>query len=145
MGIYTLSFSSAAVLFPEGSYMLITIDSQFTIMDDYCKEMSGFIQGSTLATSNLLCRRESSNSILITGYGQIAAGTALSFTLYLQITYNSLNSQNVYGHLTAYDESGAQILSSNTAYINLNIVEYGGYTLQLEDQMYQPLQQGNSQ
>ena len=57
MGIYKVSFSSGAAMFPEGSYMLITFDSQFSIMDDYCKEISGFVPGSALETSNLLCRR----------------------------------------------------------------------------------------
>ena len=57
MGIYTISFNSGAAMFPEGSYMKVSIDSQFAILDDYCKSMGGFVPGSTLDTSNLICRR----------------------------------------------------------------------------------------
>lgn len=65
--------------------MEITIDSQFSIVDDTCKEISGFLPGSTLDTSNLLCRKNGNDEILIAGYGSISSGSALSVTLYLQI------------------------------------------------------------
>ena len=57
MGIYTISFSSAGLAFPEGSYMTVTLDSQLYMFDDYCKQMGGFVQGTTLNTSNLICRK----------------------------------------------------------------------------------------
>ena len=85
MGVYRISWSSSSIAFPEGSYMEITIDSQFSIVDDSCKEISGFLPGSTLDTSNLLCRKNGNDEILIAGYGSISSGSALSVTLYLQI------------------------------------------------------------
>lgn len=83
MGVYTIAFSSSALTFPEGSYMIMTLSSNFYMFDDYCKQISGFVQGTTLTTSNLICRKNSAQDTLIAGYNSIAAGTSLSVTLYL--------------------------------------------------------------
>lgn len=33
MGVYTIAFSSAGLSFPEGSYMIMTLDSEFYMFD----------------------------------------------------------------------------------------------------------------
>lgn len=82
---YTISWKAASLTFPEGSYMVITFN-YFTVpspLSDQCKSISGFPAG-TLATSVLLCKRYSANQIIITGYGTIAANTALSIITWLK-------------------------------------------------------------
>ena len=39
-----MSFGSAGLVFPEGSYMSVTLGSQLYMLDDYCKQMGGFVQ-----------------------------------------------------------------------------------------------------
>ena len=57
MGVYRITWSSSNLAFSEGSYMKVIIDTEFSIPYEFCKEISGFLPGSTLATSNLLCRQ----------------------------------------------------------------------------------------
>lgn len=135
MGIYTVTFSSSSLSFPEGSYMLLTFSSYFTLIDNYCKTMSGFVQGTTLSTSNLLCRKKGTYQIQIAGYNTIVAGSSLSISLYLQIALNSLSSPGTNVNIKVYSSSGALIIDANTASLTLSMSAYGSYNLQLLDYM----------
>lgn len=110
MGIYTLSFRSSALSFPEGSYMVVTLDSQFYMFDDYCKQMSGFVPGTTLDTSNLICRKNGGQDILIAGYNSIASGTSLSITLYLQVIAGTTGTYYPTARIIVYSSTGAKII-----------------------------------
>lgn len=135
MGVYRIAWSANYLTFPEGSYMLITLDGQLTILEDYCKEMSGFLPGTQIETSNLICRKESSDSILIAGYNEITTGTALSITLYLQVATNSITVTYPNARIIVYSSNNNKIIDAETNYYTLDIQDYGGYVLRLEDQM----------
>lgn len=110
MGVYTIAFSSSGLTFPEGSYMIMSLTSNFYMFDDYCKQISGFVPGTTLTTSNLICRKNAPQDILIAGYNSIAAGTSLSVTLYLQIIAGSIGTYYPYATITVYSATGAKII-----------------------------------
>lgn len=135
MGIYTISFSSAGLVFPEGSYMVVTLDSQLYMFDDYCKQMGGFVQGTTLTTSNLICRKNEVRDILIAGYSDIAAGTSLSITLYLQVQVGSLTTYNPSARIIVYSSSGAKIIDAYTNSFTLSVTQHGPSTLAIMDYM----------
>ena len=133
MGVYTLSWSKSDLSFAEGSYMKITIDTEFTILEDFCKEMSGFLPGSTLDTSNLICQKDSSTQILIAGYSSISSGTPLSITLYLQVAYNSLSTRYPNARIIVYSADNNRIIDAQTNSYTLVISDYGSYTFDLGD------------
>lgn len=145
MGIYTVAFSSSSLSFPEGSYMILTFSTYFTLIDDYCKTMSGFVQGATLSTSNLLCRKISATQIQVAGYNTIAAGSSLSINLYLQIALNSLSWTSSTVNVKVYSSSAALIIDANTNAFSLNMNAYGSYNLQLLDYMEQYIEEDTSQ
>ena len=145
MGVYTITFSSSALVFPEGSYMVMTLDSQLYMFDDYCKQMGGFVQGTTLTTSNLICRKEGPQDILIAGYSQIAAGTTLSVTLYLQVQVSSLTTYNPRARIIVYSSSANKIIDAYTDTFTLSVGSFGPSTLQIMDYMEQTLKKDTSQ
>ena len=145
MGIYTITFRSAALTFPEGSYMIITLDSQFLMFDDYCKQMGGFVPGTTLVTSNLICRKNGGQDILVAGYNSIASGTTLSITLYLQVVGVSLTSYSPNARIIVYSSTGAKIIDANTNSYSLTVSQYGPQTLSLMDYMEQTLKKDTAQ
>lgn len=82
---------SSSLRFVEGSYIKVQLSGgPFTFMDEYCKTMSGFVQGTTIGSSNLICRRTSTTEITIEGYQTIAAGTTLSLDAYLKTSTNTV-------------------------------------------------------
>ena len=146
MGVYQLSWSSSSLDFVEGSYMMITLDTEFSILEDYCKEMSGFLPGSTLETSNLICRKESNTEIFISGYSSISAGASLSITLYLQVAYNSITTRYPNARIIVYSADNNKIIDAQTNSYTLTISQYGSYVMGLgENYMEKYISKGNSQ
>lgn len=90
--------------------MVVTLDSQFYMFDDYCKQMSGFVPGTTLDTSNLICRKNGGQDILIAGYNSIASGTSLSITLYLQVIAGTTGTYYPTARIIVYSSTGAKII-----------------------------------
>lgn len=113
MGVYTINWSSSSLSFSEGSYMVVTIDTEFSILEEYCKETVGFYPG-TLETSNLVCRKNSNTDILITGYSSISAGASLSITLYLQVAYNSITTRSPNARIIVYSADDNKIIDAQT-------------------------------
>lgn len=145
MGVYTIAFSSSGLTFPEGSYMIMTLTSNFYMFDDYCKQMSGFVQGTIITTSNLICRKNGPQDILIAGYNSIAAGTSLSVTLYLQIIAGTLGTYYPYATITVYSATGAKIIQADTNYYTLIVSSYGPSTLGIMNYMEQTLKKDTAQ
>ena len=145
MGVYRLAWSSSTLTFSEGSYMKITIDTEFSFPYEYCKEMSGFLPGTTLDTSNLICRQSGSNEIEIAGYSSISTGTSLSITLYLQVAYNSLATRYPNARIIVYSADNNKIIDAQTNSYTLSITGYGGYEAGLDDHMEKYISKGNSQ
>lgn len=145
MGIYTVTFRTTALTFPEGSYMILTMDSRFLMFDDYCKQMSGFVPGTTLDTSNLICRKNGGQDILIAGYNSIASGTTLSITLYLQITNIAPSSYTATVRIVVYSSSGAKIIDASTSAYSYTVSQYGPSTLSLMNYMEQTLKKDTAQ
>ena len=105
------------------------------MFDEYCKQMSGFVQGTTLLTSNLICRKNDVQDILIAGYNQISAGTTLSITLYLQVQVSSLTTYNPRARIIVYSSSNAKIIDAYTSTYSLSVSLNGPATLQILDYM----------
>lgn len=83
--------------------------------------MSGFIQGVN-SNSNLICKRYSTNQILIGGYGQISSGASLSLTLYLQIQVLTVGSTYYpYANIIVYNSDASVIINANTVTYTLTI------------------------
>jgi hypothetical protein len=97
--------------------------------------MSGFVQGSTLTTSNLICRKNAAQDILIAGYSTISAGTSLSISLYLQIVAGSLTTYTPNARIIVYSSTGAKIIDANTAAYTLTVSQYGPSTLSVMNYM----------
>lgn len=95
--------------------------------------------GSSYATSNLICRKESATAIRIAGYNHISPGTALSVTLYLQIAENTLSNRSPNARIIVYSYEAKKIIDAETSAIALNIGSYGSYDLSLEHYNYQEL------
>lgn len=125
--------------------MKVTIDTEFAILEDHCKEIGGFLPGTTLETSNLICRKDANSEILIAGYNSISAGTSLSITLYLQVAYNSLSTRYPNARIIVYSQDDNKIIDAQTSSYTLVISDYGSYTFALEDHMEKYIQKGNSQ
>ena len=127
--------------------MVITLTSNFYMFDDYCKQMSGFVQGSTLTTSNLICRKNAAQDILIAGYSTISAGTPLSITLYLQVVAGSLTTYNPYARIIVYNPTSppSKIIDANTNSYSLVVSSYGPSTLSLMTYMEQTLKKDTAQ
>ena len=145
MGIYRLTWSSSSHTFSEGSYMKVTIDSEFSFPYEYCKEISGFLPGSTLDTSNLICRQNANNEIMIAGYSSISAGTSLSITMYLQVNYGSLTTRYPNARIIVYSADNNKIIDAQTNSYTLTISEYGSNLFSLDDHMEKYISKGNSQ
>ena len=144
MGVYQLQWSTSSLILPEGSHILVTLSCCLQQVQHYCKAMSGFADGAQ-PTSNLICRRQSSTSVYIGGYSQIAASTTLSITLYLQVTQNSLATVNPTATIAVISSSGSTIISAPTAACALPVTQYGGYTLALPSYTVQPIMKGTAQ
>ena len=90
-GIFRITWQSASLRFVEGSYMKVQLSGgPFIYMDQYCKAMSGFLPGTTLTNSNLVCRTTSTTEVTIEGYQTITVGTTLSIDVYLKVNTNTL-------------------------------------------------------
>jgi hypothetical protein len=109
--------------------MIMTINSALSMFDDYCYQMSGFVQGTTLTTSNLICRKNSAQDVLIAGYNTIAANTALSITLYLQVAVGSTGTYYPNARIIVYNKDGSKIIDANTNQYTLSVGAYGPSTL----------------
>jgi hypothetical protein len=129
--------------------MVLTFSNNFNIIDEYCHSYSGFLQG-TAANSNLLCKRYSSNQIIIQGYATLSPNASLSMSLYLQI--GDLNtspnaSANVYTqsvNIVAYSSTDAIIINANTNTLTITLTQTGSLALGLSGTMVQPYRVGNS-
>ena len=116
--------------------MILTFSTNFNIVDEYCYSLGGFLQG-TAANSNLLCKRYSSNQIIIKGYATLSASAALSMSLYLQI--GDLNtspnaSANVYTqsvNIIAYSSTDATIINANSNTLTVTLTQIGSLGLGL--------------
>ena len=139
MGVYQIQWASDSLVFPEGSYMMISIHPDFEIVDEYCKTMTGFVAGS-LDTSNLICRRNSATAIFIGGYAQISTSTTLTITLRLQIVYNSISNRSPNANIAVYSENAEKIIEGSVSSFSLTMAGYGSSELELVDEMLQPLQ-----
>jgi hypothetical protein len=115
--------------------MIISFSSSpFSIMDEYCKSMSGFVQG-IKSSSNLVCKRFSSTQIKIEGYSDITANTALSFDIYLKSATNSITSWSPSTSIYVYSQDDKLIVHSNTGAISFSTTAYGSSNLKLENAM----------
>jgi hypothetical protein len=129
--------------------MILTFSNNFNIIDEYCHSYSGFLQG-TAANSILLCKRYSSNQIIIEGYTTLSSSATLSMSLYLQI--GDLNtspnaSANVYTqsvNIMAYSSTNAIIINANTNTLTVTLAQSGSLSLGLSGTMTQPYLVGNS-
>jgi hypothetical protein len=115
------------------------------MFDDYCYQMSGFVQGTTLATSNLICRKNAVQDILIAGYSTISSGTSLSITLYLQIIASTLTTYNPRARIIVYNSNGAKIIDGYTSTYSLVVSSHGPSTLGLMSYMEQIIKPDSAQ
>jgi hypothetical protein len=114
MDLYTVSWMANYLSFPEGSYMVLTFPSNLAIIDEYCNSYSGFLQGVN-ANSNLVCKRYSSNQILVAGYATLSSSASLSLTLYMQITDLPITNYTQSVNIVAYSSTGTTIINADTA------------------------------
>lgn len=149
---YTVAWSANYLTFPEGSYMLITFSSHVTILDEHCFSYSGFLAG-TGANSNLVCKRYSSNQVLIAGYATLAPSAALSFTIYMAISNSaSINTNGgannditATASITVIASDGNNIISAPVNSLLLALVNRRGSTaVALSGTMERPYSAGNS-
>lgn len=108
--------------------------------------MSGFVPGSTLSTSNLICRKNSAQDVYIAGYNTISAGTSLSIKLYLSVNVGVVGgTYNPRARIIVYSSNGAKIIDAYTVTYTLTVTAYGPSTLGIMDYMEQPLKMGTAQ
>lgn len=107
--------------------------------------MSGFVQGTTLPDSNLICRRNGNQQILIDGYNNIAAGTSLSITLYLQIKVGSLTTYTPQARIIVYNSDNSKIIDAYTNSYTLSVGSHGPATFSIMDYMEQTLKKSTAQ
>jgi hypothetical protein len=115
------------------------------MFDDYCYQMSGFVQGNTLSTSNLICRKNAAQDILIAGYSTISSGTSLSITLYLQIIASTLTTYNPRARIIVYNSNVAKIIDGYTNTYSLAVSSYGPSTFGLMNYMEQTIKPNSAQ
>lgn len=126
--------------------MIMKIDSQLFMFDEYCYQMSGFVPGTTLSTSNLICRKQSTDEVLIAGYNTISAGTSLSIKLYLQVAVGTTGGTYYpRAKIIVYNSNGAKIIDGYTDTYTLIVGAYGSSTLGIMDYMEQPLKKSAAQ
>lgn len=124
---YTISWSANYLSFPEGSYMLITINNYLDLIDEHCYSHSGFIQGVN-DNSNLVCKRYSSNQILVAGYSTLAASASLSITVYMALQ-NGLTIDGTYttdATIKVVSSEGHNIIQDHTNSITLAMANIRG-------------------
>jgi len=126
--------------------MLVTFNNRITLLDEYCYSHSGFIAGVN-ADSNLVCKRYSSNQILISGYATLGVGATLTITVYAAIQ-NSLTAGSSYSASTTVTVISAEnnnIISANTntASLSLSAVK-GCNALGLSGAMERPYSVGSA-
>jgi hypothetical protein len=144
--LYTIKWSANYLTFPEGSYMLVTFNSYLNLIDEYCYAYSGFTQGVN-TNSNLVCKRFSSNQILISGYAAVASSTLLSISVYMQISDALTANGTTYGAyatVTVVSSAGNNIISQNTASYNIITTQRGSDLLSLSSTMNTPYTQGTT-
>jgi hypothetical protein len=108
------------------------VNSPFSIMDEYCMGISGFVQGTTITGSNLVCKRYSSTSIIIQGYATIIANTPLSFTTYLITSTASITTYNsAQAYIQVYSAANNLILNGYTNTLSSYAVTQGSYKINL--------------
>lgn len=145
-GIFRVTWMTSIHKYVEGSYIKVTFqNSPFNIVDEFCKTMSGFVQGTlsnyaqgsaTVTSSNLMCRRTSPTTLLIEGYQTINTGTTLSFDIYLKVASNTVttyNSANVYIQVWSKDDKA--IIEATTSSLSSYSLAQGAQNLKLEDAM----------
>lgn len=123
--------------------MILTIPSNFIIMDEYCYSYSGFIQG-TLTGSNIVCKGYSSNQIIISGYATLATSASLSIKLYLAIDNIGIGNYSDYVNIIAYSSANNVIINANTASYSYTIAQAGSPSLGLSGTMNMPYTSGNA-
>lgn len=125
--------------------MVMTIDTQLVMFDEFCYQIGGFVPGTTITTSNLICRKNSAQDVYIAGYNTIAAGTSLSVTLYLQVASVSTGTYNPRARIIVYDSNAAKIIDAYTNTYTLTVGVYGSSTLGILNYMEQPLKKVTAQ
>ena len=133
--LFTIRWSANYLTFPEGSSMIVTFPSDLDLLDEYCYSYTGFTQGVN-TNSNLVCKRYSSNQILISGYAAIATSTTMGIQVYMQLV-NSLsinstgfnNTFSTYATVTASSAAGNTIISADTVSLSLAMDAVRGSTL----------------
>ena len=136
MDLYTVSWSASYLTFPEGSYMIVTFQPQLNLIDEYCYSYSGFTQGVN-TNSNLVCKRYSSNQIIISGYAALAASALLRISAYMYIsdslsinsTSGSNNNFATYATVSVYSSASNLIVSANTLSYSLVLSNIRGSNL----------------
>jgi hypothetical protein len=141
--LYTVSWSANYLSFPEGSYMMLTFSTNFTLIDEYCNSYSGFLQG-TNANSNLVCKRFSSTQIKISGYATLASSASLSITLYLQIADIPIDTLSHSVNIIVYSSQNNIIINANTNTLTFTLVEDGSLALGLFGTMTNSYASGSS-
>lgn len=145
-GIFRVTWMTSIHKYVEGSYIKVTFqNSPFNIVDEFCKTMSGFVQGTlsnyaqgsaTVTSSNLMCRRTSPTTLLIEGYQTVNAGTTLSFDIYMKVASNTVttyNSAKVYIQVWSKDDKA--IIEATTNSLSSYGLAQGAQNLKLEDAM----------
>ena len=146
MDLYTVTWMANYLTFPEGSYMILTFDPMLTPIDEYCNSYGGFLQG-TLANSNLVCKRYSTNQIIVSGYATLSPSASLSISLYMKISDISITPTNVYSttvNIVVYTSPSVQIINANTVSLTLTLTEVGSLNLGLSGTMVQHYINGNA-
>ena len=150
--LYTVRWSANYLTFPEGSYMILTFQTQVTLLDEYCYSHSGFIQGVNI-NSTLTCKRYASNQIIINGYAALAASAQLQIQVYMSIsdslginaTTGSNNNFNTYATVDVFSSANNPIVSANTASYTLALSNVrGSPLLSLSGTMNTPYTSGQS-
>jgi hypothetical protein len=143
---YTVSWQANFLTFPEGSRMIVTFNNQISLLDEYCYSYSGFQPG-TAANSNLVCKRYSSNQILITGYANLAASATLSITVYAAIL-NGLTPNTNYNAdttITVISSTDSNIIAASTSQVGLALSAVkGSNVVALTGTMTQPYAAGSA-
>jgi hypothetical protein len=126
--------------------MLITFNNQINLLDEYCYSYSGFIAGVN-ADSNLVCKRYSSNQILVSGYATLAVGATLSVTVYASIQ-NSLtvgSSVTADTTITVVSSQGSNIISAGTNNLGMTLATTKGCdAVGLSGTMIRPYSSGSA-
>ena len=120
--MYTVSWRADYLTFPEGSRMLVTFNSRLDLLDEYCHKHSGFLPGAD-PNSNLICKRYSSNQIIISGYATLAVNASLSITVWASLQNGLANGTNYTADTTVRVISSGDnnIVSANTDQVSLTM------------------------